>query len=328
LGDTEITAAKFIAWQYFDNPSGHAIMKIAKTESNEVVGQCAWLPMTVKVFDNQVKAGAGSNAMTKETHQRQGIFSALVEETCAKAQKEECQLFYAYPNMNSFLGCVAKNDFSILHHIPLLIYPSGLRALVKRKTNGFLAFFAPSFLFRLDKKSNDANVKEMHPDDWPLLKAFWEVVKNKYPIMVVRDEAFLQWRYFAVPAREYKMFVYKKDGAVMGYIVATVKEANDTNYGMIVDFLLRDGETKAGQELVWKCFELFKQKQVQLITCLMLVHTQEYSILRKCGFFKGPAWFGIKPTPLIYRVHHRNQDTEQMKDIKNWFFTMGDYDSV
>jgi hypothetical protein len=328
LGDTDIADAGFIAWQYFGNPSGPAIVKIAKTEDNEVVGQYAALPMTVKIFDAQIKAALLSNAMTKQTHMRQGIFSRLAEATAEECKRRQCYFSYAYPNENSYLGSVKKNNFAVLHHFPLLIYPSGLRALVKRKIGRTLAFFTPDFLFSLDKKTNAANINEISNDDWPLLKAFWEEVKSRYPIMVVRDEAFLQWRYINAPTRDYKLFVGKKGDVVTGYIVAVVKKANDVNYGMIVDFLVGDGETNAGQELVFKCFELFKEKQVELVTCLMLKHALEYSILRKCGFLRCPPLFGIKPAPLIYRVYHGNHATEQIKDIKNWFFTMGDYDSV
>jgi hypothetical protein len=325
--DSELADERFIRWQYFDNPAGKAIVKIAKTEGGEVVGQYAAMPMTVKVFDQQIKAALILNVMTKKTYLRQGIFASLIEKTADQCQKEQYQFSYGCPNENSYPGFIKKSGFADLHHIPLLLFPSDLRAIVKRKTNGFLAFFAPNFLFSLDKKATDGNVAEITADDWSMLHAFWEEAKKRYPIMVVRDEAFLKWRYLAAPTREYKLFVYKKENVVLGYIVAAAKKVGGNSYGMILDFLVKGGETKAARQLLYKCFRFFKEKCVQLVTCLMLKHAFEYSILKKCGFFKMPSFLQKHPVALIYLAHHSEYDAGDIKDIQNWFFTMGDYDA-
>ena len=327
-GDVEIANKNFIEWEYFKNPSGDAIIKVARNENNDVVGQYILSVMDFKIFEKMVKATLSLNTLTNKNYLRLGIFTMLSEMAFKTCENESIAFTYGFPNQNSYPGFVNKMNFTDLHKVPLLIYPCNARSLVQKKVNRLLAFCMPNFFFSLNKKFDSSKVIEMSKDNLYLVDKFWDDVKDKYPIMAKRNQHFLKWRYFDVPIREYIVFGYIEDNELLGYIVAATKEIDGIQNGMIVDFLTKDNDMKIGKALVLSCYAFFKERKTELLGCLMLEHTTEYRVLRKCGFIRCPKIIEPQPFPLIYRAHQTEYDIDEMKNIGNWFITMGDYDVV
>ena len=328
-GNVEISNDAYLMWQYFSNPSGDAIIKIAKNDAGEIVGQYVLLPMDVKAFDKTIRATLSLNTLTRDDYQGKGIFTALSEMAFSTCQDENYGFTYGYPNQNSYPGFIKKLNFVSLHNVPLLIYPCNLRSLVRKRFSKFLSYFVPNIFFRMSKTSTHAdNVIEISLDKISLLDDFWNRVKPKYNMMISRDKNFLKWRYFDIPTRDYKIFAYEERGAVLGYIVLCLREVDNVKNGMIVDFLVNENSLSAGKCLIDKSFSFFKQNNAELLGCLMLEHTQEYEILRQSGYIKCPKILEPQPFPVIYRAHSEDFNTDEMKNINNWFVTMGDYDAV
>ena len=67
---------------------------------------------------------------------------------------------------------------------------------------------------------------------------FWDRIKGDYPIMAVKDSAFLNWRYIDIPHMAYRAIALeKKESAeILGFIVLG-KEEHDFRGGQIVDLL-------------------------------------------------------------------------------------------
>lgn len=327
-GDIEISDENYIKWEYFENPAGEAIIKVAKNETGEIVGQYILISINMRVFGKQLKASLSLNTLTKNEYLRQGIFTTTSENAFNTCKTDGYAFTYGYPNQNSYYGFIDKLNFTDLHKVPLLIYPCDLKSLIKKRVGKVISMFVPNIFFSLKRKVNDSNIIEIKENNIHLLDDFWHVIKNKYPIMVVRDARFIRWRYLDIPIRKYSIYAYVRETKIYGYIITTTKEVEDIQNGMIVDFLVLGDEFEVGRLLIYKCFEMFKKNNVELLGCLMLEHTIEYQILRKCGFLKTPRFIEPQPFPLIYRSHQEEYNTEQMKNIENWFVSMGDYDAV
>ena len=327
-GNIDASEKEFVDWGYFKNPAGNAIIKIAKNENNEVVGQYILTIMRIEVFGKVEKATLSLNTLTNKEYSGQGIFTTLSENAYSTCSAEGYAFTYGYPNQNSYPGFVNKLKFTKIHEVPLLVYPCNLRSLVKKKLSKHFACFVPNLFFKLKTREYSANIIEIKQNDLDLIDAFWEEIKGKYPIILTRDKTYFQWRYFDIPMRKYRVFAYKKDARIMGYIVLTIREIDGVKSGMIIDFLTSDDNVEIGKELVYKCYEVFKQNKTELLGSLMLEHTSEYRILKKCGFIRCPKFLQPQPFPLIYRAHRKEYETKQMTQVNNWFVTMGDYDAV
>ena len=97
---------------------------------------------------------------------------------------------------------------------------------------------------------------------------------------------------------------------------------------MLADFLFADGHAAAAEVLLRKLLHDMQQQGASLAGCLMFGHTQESAVLKKLGFFRCPKKLEPQPFPLILRLFDPSLEDKGIYDVKNWFFTMGDYDVI
>jgi predicted N-acetyltransferase YhbS len=120
---------------------------------------------------------------------------------------------------------------------------------------------------------------------------FWEQVKTKYDLMLVRDRTFLQWRFHEIPCRSYQVLSARQGTEIVGYIVLRQTDVRGTKTGLIADFLVLPGEhgNQAGLRLLYEALQCFRQARLPLTGALMLPHTQEYAVMRQAGYLRAAA---------------------------------------
>jgi hypothetical protein len=97
---------------------------------------------------------------------------------------------------------------------------------------------------------------------------------------------------------------------------------------MIVDFIMAEDDKDGAGLLIAQALSYFADNKVELAGALMLNHTFEYAALRKARFIKCPSFLQPQPFPIIFRPYADKFQASKYKNLKNWFFTMGDYDVV
>lgn len=332
--ENDISDVMFIKHEYFSNPAGRSYIKLALDEENNMLaGQYIVISRDFVVLGKRRKSVLSLNTLTRTDYQGQGIFTTLAEEVYKECKKEKKYFCYGAPNQNSFPGFLNKLRFRNMGEIPLylkLIKPS---QLVYEKTNmKFLKFLARIFDFlgkeRKEKTSQDYTFNEITEDNLEFVDAFWDSIKNKYPVMGERNSHYILWRYLKMPKRQYKLIAALKNDVLCGYIIGRIAEVNGMNCGMIVDFLFDKGEIDCGNALIDQMKQYFDEKQVGLWGCLMNPVTEEAMCLKRADFFKCPRFLEPQPFPIIYRQFNSLEEEEQRVTDKfeNWFFTMGDYD--
>jgi hypothetical protein len=105
-----------------------------------------------------------------------------------------------------------------------------------------------------------------------------------------------------------------------GYAVMRTAELLGMRAGMIVDVLADDA--RAGRALLSHALAHFASEDVDLLAALMLPHAPEYGLLRGAGLRPLPRRLLPQPFRLVAR------DGPTVRDARNWFFTLGDYDVV
>jgi hypothetical protein len=157
--------------------------------------------------------------------------------------------------------------------------------------------------------------------------AFWNRIKGDYPIMVVRDSSYLNWRYVDVPHRDYTVFSLENSATteILGFVVLG-QEKKDFMVGQILDIVTpRTGHEKVTRVLIGQALQDFAEKKTALAYCMMLPHCHVFPELRRFGFRKrekeGMDFFfgntdeknpGITP--------------ELAGNPENWFICVGDSD--
>ena len=386
-GESWVSDPQYLNWQYADNPGGPAFIQLARDEeSGRLAGQYVALPTQVSAYGRTLTGALTVNILTRQAYIGQGVFTGLAQAIYRDFPEQGVDFCYGLPNPNSHSKFVQKLEFNDLGRIPLLLRPLDLKALVRRKIGSLLSPLAlPLHLYFQIKKQTPANglpaesgsdrssagdhssaegnsSAENHSYEvFPLslaelswFDAFWLKIQNKYPIIAVRDAAFIRWRYFTNPYRKYQLYGVRPKGGsgsdFTGYIAGRCTEVDGIASGMVVDFLVEPGHAAAGHALLRRLLQDFAGKGMELAGCLMLSHTEESRILKANRFFTCPKSLEPQPFPLIYR-RFTSPEKETPEDhgpehqaarspespgrsedpflkLKNWFLTMGDYDAV
>jgi L-amino acid N-acyltransferase YncA len=159
---------------------------------------------------------------------------------------------------------------------------------------------------------------------------FWNRVRDKYPIMYVRDAAFLNWRYLQNPRRSYTMFVAKDKGEVVGYVICRATRYRHLHAGFIVDFLVESSERgeRAGEMLTAEAVRCLRLSNINIVISMMPPRFHEGTIMRRLNFMVCPR--PMKPLPVILFIGEANEELPKsmLDQLENWFLQLGDFDIV
>lgn len=216
--------------------------------------------------------------------------------------------------------------------MPLMLRPLKPSHMVREFLHsGALAVLAkpadPFFRVRGDQK-HDVTVLPVTKEHLELVDRFWDAVQGKYPVMNIRDGAFVRFRYLDMPRRTYFPYLALENGEPVCFAVGRIMEVAGMQCAMLADFLFADGHAAAAEVLLRKLLHDMQQQGASLAGCLMFGHTQESAVLKKLGFFRCPKKLEPQPFPLILRLFDPSLEDRGIYDVKNWFFTMGDYDVI
>jgi GNAT superfamily N-acetyltransferase len=336
-GESWISNADFLQWQYEGNPAGPAVGYVARdVEDGGLAGQYLVIPMDFFVDGDIVPSVLSLNTLTREAYRGQGVFTGLAKATYQECRDQGFDFCYGFPNPNSYHGLTKTLGFADLGRVPLLVRPLDVRAMVRSRWGALASAIAsPAGLFfrvgeRVDPEYEVVSLGATQLDE---IEAFWARVRGKYPIMGVRDRGYVRWRYFYVPSREYVVYgIRKRDGGrLLGYVVGRCADVLGISAGMIVDLLVEQGlPVSAGRLLVDRALRELAARGASLAGSLMLAHTEEYRILKASGFFRCPRRLEPQPFPLCYLRLSAGLEPprDRPDDLTRWFMTMGDYDVI
>ena len=332
--ENDIANREFILHQYFGNPQGDAFIDLAWDEENsKLAGQYVVWPMKFRVMGKEIPCVNSLNTLTRASYRGQGIFTGLAEKTYEHAAREGRAFCYGAPNPNSYPGFLKKLSFSDLGRMPLYLRPLCPSAMVREFMNSVPVSAAARpfdffFSVRPIKKQNGLEIVRITADHLELADRLWAEVKDKYPIMNVRDSSFLRFRYLDMPKRRYFPYLLLLNGRPVALSIGRMMEVAGMQCGMLADFLFARGCGSQAGVLLRFMLRLMQNQGASMVGSLMLAHTEEAALLRANGFFRCPQRMEPQPFPLILRTFDKTLDSTGIMDLKNWFFCMGDYDVV
>ena len=325
-----ISDADFLKWQLLDNPAGKGIAVVAvEEETKNVIGESMQMPRTLRAFGEKATATTFVNTLIDRESRSLQTFHNIHKMSLEKAAAG-AQVAYALPNPNSYALFGKLYDFKTIGDIPLLIIPMRPKALIKSRFSEFLAKLTPDVSYwgtGDDVFAVRITAAELTENNRSAFDTFWDKVKDKYPIMGVRNFEYIKWRYMNVPMKAYKIFVAWERRRIIGFAVVINQEIEGIKNGMVVEFLVESGRKDAAMILLQRCRKYFSKRCTQLIGTLMLPTCNEYKYLKQFGFLVCPQQF--LPQPFHFIIKTLSTDSgDKFEDIRNWYFTMGDYDAV
>jgi len=332
--DSFVATEAFFKWQYIDTPAGRAIIWLAIDDKCKIIGQVCFLPIRVKLKDEDVLGAYALNILVDSASRNKGIFAVLARKAFDEMQNSNIKVVYGFPNKFAYPTWIKRTSFKDLGVIPDLIKIININRFVRKKiSNGLIrtliSLIYKVFLLSLHKnKPKDLQVQRIEEFN-DNFNASWTLQSKDYKNMIVRSKDYLNWRYFYCPTRKYEVFCCKNNkNEIQGYVVLRIISEGGLNVGWIVDIfsgISKSGE-KASEVLIIEAQKYFIMQNVDIVRCVVSENSIGFKALRKNGFLRTPRTFKLWPIKIIMNIFDNKYVGEQLVD--HWFFTLGDNDAI
>jgi GNAT superfamily N-acetyltransferase len=317
---------QFWKWEFVEGPDGKAYIYVAVDEGN-VVGHLADIPRRFSVNGHVVLGTFSVDLMVHPDYRREGMFLKLMHYATERVEREKGHFRTALPFREETIAGLLKCGWEIAGELPVLVYPLRFSGIIHR----YLHFSPLSlliggvarggyFLFwggKRKEKAQGIQLEEVTQLD-SRFDRFWQKAMNLYVVMGIRDQAFLDWRYFKNPVRTYTFYRAIENGEMTGYLVLRKVDLLRFNSAVIVDLLaLSDQALRA---LIEKGIQQGQREGADLIGCMIPQRHPYYQVLRESGFLPSPKKF-------LLMVYRQGKGMVSLAP-ETWYMNCGDTDVI
>lgn len=317
-------------WLYGRNPAGQVIIWLAE-DKGAIVGHRPYLPVKVKFGHQTALAGQAIDTAVHPDYHRRGIFTRLTKESLIEATNREWAFIYNFPNQLSYLGYIkagwvdAYNPVRLvkilnLRNIMKLFLPNEFISQALAQMSDRLISTLPST--HLKYCSHDSIIThDSRFDD--AYDQFWCEISPYFQIAIVRDCAYLNWRYVENPLFYYDIFSLRKANKILGFAVLRCSTSQQKlHVGNIMEFLFLPNYMSQAQILLSYITDFFRNKQVDLITLWPVLRRSYIHIFRHHVFFKSP----LSKERMTIHLLSTNFPLSILRDRVQWLLSLGDTD--
>ncbi|MCK4444223.1 MAG: GNAT family N-acetyltransferase [Thermoplasmata archaeon] len=324
----ELTLEKW-RWKYCNTPRN--LIVVAEHESR-IIGHMGLMLVRMKVGKKIVTGCHGVDLLVHPDFRRRGIFRDLVQVLLRNSKGEGIQLWCGIPTPPAYYGHLKYGHFDVgdirvqirllnTEHVVLGFLPKlhklsrAARVLTKVVDTSLSALSNIT-----EMEQGGIEVVRLHTFD-SSINRLWHEVSNRYEIMAVREEEYLNWRYCMRSDKPYETFAAMSGGTIMGYVVCAEEETGQGKCGYIVDILVSSDEIL--RVLTQFCLGRFATRNVDIVKFWAPPAFAGLGMFRRQGFFPSP-----NALKLIALVNSSDLSREFLSQPRNWYYTMGDTDTI
>ena len=291
----------FWRWINRDGPHGPTMVELA-LDGSRVIGHYAILPRRLQAGGATVQAGQAIHATVHPQFRGLAVLQGLMRRVVQAAGAAGLPFLYGFPNAQ--IRLVYQKIFHW--------QPAGDLVALERPVGSFEP-----------EAAGDCTVScraRVQFDE--RYRVFEEPTAWQRATRVMKDPAYLQWRYANHPRVRYQLLeACAPSGALAGYAVLKRYAKGATVYGHLIDFAVRDGQAAAFRALVAAALSHFRQQRVDVASCWALPQTPYCETVQAMGF---------QPTGFTTHLGYRLLDTRFTADrlgLEHWHVVMGDSDA-
>lgn len=278
------------AWQFERSPATkfrRSVLWVAE-ESEEILGFLASFPIRVSVAGRELVTLCPSDFMVSPRARGAGLGRRLVDAYSAETGDLAPALQYSPPSGRIFrkAGYRAVDAQSIL----LRPYSAGklLALVLGERLEGrspWVALqrsampaarmgggFAMRLINRLRRPVTDpaltVRTTTQAGEDFDNL---WSALARQFPAVVVRDRAFVDWRFLQDPLRRHTVITARNArGDLLGYLALTTGTRRGVLLGYFMDLFTEPTASNVVDSLIAEALTLFERDEVAAVSCLGL----------------------------------------------------------
>lgn len=339
-GPTDILAtAEDFYWRYAQNPAGQAIISVVRDcEGGSVIGFIWIVPLRIRVKDQDRLAATGTNLVIHPEYRNTFGYPKLLRRFQQVFRDRDILLHFSFVSKEAYRRQREYNPQTV-STIPLLVKPLNFESLAQtyftgrwqRFIMGWAGQLVSPFFFRQRPAASSGEITVRATDQFDEgFDEFWHRVQDKYPVMVIRDRAFLAWRFARVSGRRYHILAAQARDQMLGYAVLRCATIRGVKTGLIMDILVTNGllgET-AGACLMAEAESYFRTQEMSLAGALMVPLASEYRILQQAGYANLPQAIAPRVFRFAFFVHNTSERDLISLSARDWFITLADYESL
>lgn len=317
-------------WKLFDTPLRIDAPTAWLAESdNRIIGHYAGSPMRFKLAGDIVKALHGCDVMTAPDFRRQGVLTALgtaaADVWTNAGVKLVTGLHYGgWGSRRHFLGW--REQFRAVHLWRPLRFERIVGRFLPLPRLGERMLMALGRVWRnVSTRSprataDDINITPIsHPGSE--FDRLWDLLGDSYESLVVRDRAWVTYRYSEAPHANYRIMLARRGPDPVGYVVYRIHEHDGQLSGFIVDLFTSPHDESGRMALLRTVFNELEEAGAAAVRAFVSAETPLLSEFRRLGFWRKKGHFDVSIIPL-----DPNADYTSLSDPGRWFAMPGDFD--
>jgi len=325
----ELTRKKMAQWEWLygknpNNPSKGPRAMIVR-DGEKVVGLFRCIPVPFKVGDKYFTNDWNVDLMIHPGYRGKGLAMKL-----SRALLDEGDTNTGLPLTNSPTYRILEKlngKFMDVAPFPQIIRPFRMqvyaRAILKLPflSHLFASMLRAYYAFVVDRRKwdldSDVKIEKLDRFD-SSFDDFWEKVQWDYQVIVKRDSAYLNWKFFERPDLEYIVYRASRGGELAGYIVLRSEEWLGVRTGFVVDILSRRDDLGVIESLLVKAVGQFREEGVDQISAQTFFVPTYREAFGRMGFITKPS---RRVRRIVLTINNESMPKDILADPENWFIT-------
>jgi hypothetical protein len=310
-------------WKFLSAEAEYANVWVA-TRGEQIVGQYAGIPYEAWVEGEPRPVIDIVDAMVDPTMRRQGVLVRMGSRAHECWRNAGVYFGYGLPNQQwvssaSTLGWEYLFPLCwmirVLRPEQILATRIGLTGISRLRAIGTLA----RSLFGCPRRDPTVVTSILGTSTAALDQIATSAIPRK-KITLVRGANFVARRYLRCPSADYQVVVAFRDDKPIAYAVYKIR-GNTACQGVLVELIAPPDDYGVRLTLLYDIEDRCLAAGAQSLLTLAVPDTDDYRLLRKCGYFRRRAAFGAQFVPFESRMR-------RMIAKENWQNIAGDYDVV
>jgi hypothetical protein len=315
-------------WKLKSRPTPVENVGIAVDDSDRPIFQFAGVPSPARVLGMQRHVMVGGDVMTASAFRRRGVFTATAKHLFDTWREAGIALCYGLGNDHAWGSRAKELGFERGLTLQSLIRPLRLERVLARRT-GVRSLARLESLGRLwnrywDRDASRDSTIAIRALAAPTheLDRIWDNGAQHLGTSLVRDLAWVRWRYGGHPNRVYHLTLAERRGAPVGYGVYRAMR-DDGRTTVSIPEVFAPGDDAAMAALVRDFVRRALDENADSIATLAVPGSPVHRAFRKAGFvFSRGGWpiDVLRLDPTIQRV--------RLLDPGSWWLTGADFDVI
>lgn len=154
----------------------------------------------------------------------------------------------------------------------------------------------------------------------------WASMAQRIRVGIVRDSAYLNWRYVDHPVYKYERLSMRSGAGLLGYVVGSPRQTFGVDAMLLVDMGAKASDEGVSLRLIKGLVAHAGRQGRDMVAALTIPRSKMHSALKRCGFLQVPSRLG----PRLFRTAGvvLTEGAACASDPAAWYFTWGDTDVV